>query len=226
MIGVLSEAGQSQCVAEFFELFKTPWETFKANQSYDVVISTADSVSLPNASLLIISRATGCTLDAELGIATETQSSGGRINCGTDSLPLFSRLLTFRKSSAVALAAAGGNQQDLIAKRLENFDRTQPAKRFVLMLDAYTGRRLFAAGWARMPLLAQATAVGIPFHRGEFGLWNQALLALAALAAMFSVVSGLVMWWQRRPRGKLAANPPHRRVITPIVSRRRNGTAR
>ena len=36
-------------------------------------------------------------------------------------------------------------------------------------------------------------------------MWNQVLLGLAALAAIFSVVSGLVMWWQRRPRGKLAA---------------------
>src|SRR5207244_2270289 len=39
----------------------------------------------------------------------------------------------------------------------------------------------------------------------EFGAWNQVLLALAALAAIFSVVSGIVMWWQRRPRGRLAA---------------------
>ena len=54
-------------------------------------------------------------------------------------------------------------------------------------------------------MLAQATAVGIPFHRAEFGVWNQAVLALAALAAMFSVVSGSVMWWQRRPNGRLAA---------------------
>ena len=89
--------------------------------------------------------------------------------------------------------------------RVENFDRAQPAKRFMLTLDAYTGRTLYTAGWDSLPLLAQATAAGIPFHLGEFGLWNQVLLALAALAAIFSVVSGLVMWWQRRPRGRVAA---------------------
>ncbi|HEY0956362.1 MAG TPA: PepSY domain-containing protein [Roseateles sp.] len=89
--------------------------------------------------------------------------------------------------------------------RVENFDRSQPAGRFNLALDARSGAALFASGWERLPAMARATAVGIPFHRGEFGLWNQALLALAALAAVFSVVSGLAMWWLRRPRGKVAA---------------------
>jgi uncharacterized iron-regulated membrane protein len=89
--------------------------------------------------------------------------------------------------------------------RLENFDRSQPEKRFTQALDAYSGQVLFSSGWAQMPPLAQATAVGIPFHRGELGLWNQVLLVLAALSAIFSTLSGLAMWWLRRPRGQVAA---------------------
>ncbi|MFG6459541.1 PepSY-associated TM helix domain-containing protein [Roseateles sp. BYS96W] len=89
--------------------------------------------------------------------------------------------------------------------RIENFDRTQPKGRFNLALDARSGAVLFNSGWERLPALARATAVGIPFHRGEFGVWNQGVLALAALTTVFSVVSGVVMWWQRRPRGKLGA---------------------
>jgi uncharacterized iron-regulated membrane protein len=85
--------------------------------------------------------------------------------------------------------------------RAENFDRSQPTRRFVLALDAYRGHALFAAGWDEMPLLARATAVGIPFHRGEFGVWNQALLILVALACVGAVVSGLRMAWLRRPAG-------------------------
>jgi uncharacterized iron-regulated membrane protein len=89
--------------------------------------------------------------------------------------------------------------------RIENFDRSQPNRRFIQVLDAYSGEPLFRSDWTELPLLSKATAIGIPFHRGEFGVWNQVLLALAALAAVFSVLSGLVMWWLRRPRGKLAA---------------------
>lgn len=87
--------------------------------------------------------------------------------------------------------------------RAENFDRDQPTRRFSLALDAHSGEVLFSSGWSSMPVLAQATAVGIPFHRGEFGLWNRALLVLAGLAAVFMVISGWVMWWKRRPRGRV-----------------------
>ena len=97
--------------------------------------------------------------------------------------------------------------------RVENQDRSQPTARFNLVLDARSGAPLFQSGWAELPLLSRATAVGIPFHRGEFGLWNQALLVLTALAAVFSVVSGLAMWWLRRPKGRLAAPALQRQQV-------------
>lgn len=103
--------------------------------------------------------------------------------------------------------------------RAENFDRSQPAKRFVSVIDAYSGQTLFSSGWKQLPALGKATAVGIPFHRGEFGVWNQALLVLVALAAVFSVVSGLVMWWLRRPRGALAAPALNRRAVRQLPTR-------
>jgi len=89
--------------------------------------------------------------------------------------------------------------------RADNFDRSQPTQRFALLLDAGSGRVLHRSGWDELPLIPKATAVGIPFHRAEFGVWNQVVLVLAALASIFSVLSGVVMWWQRRPKGRLAA---------------------
>jgi len=89
--------------------------------------------------------------------------------------------------------------------RVDNFDRSQPAQRLVLLLDAGSGRLLYRSGWDDLPLIPKATAVGIPFHRAEFGVWNQVVLMLAALAAILSVLSGVVMWWQRRPKGHLTA---------------------
>jgi uncharacterized iron-regulated membrane protein len=79
-----------------------------------------------------------------------------------------------------------------------NHDRSQPTKRFNMSLDGVTGRTLFYSGWDDMPALAKATAVGIPFHRGEFGVWNQALLVAIGLFSIFAVVSGVVMWLKRR----------------------------
>jgi uncharacterized iron-regulated membrane protein len=59
------------------------------------------------------------------------------------------------------------------------------------------------------PLLEQATSVGIWFHQAElFGLVNQLVLTVLALALVALLVTGYVMWWKRRPAG--AFGPPPR----------------
>lgn len=78
-------------------------------------------------------------------------------------------------------------------------DLGEPAKRFDLLLDAYTGAPLYFAGWDKQTVFSKATAIGIPFHRGEFGWWNQALLLVFGLGILFSLVSGWVMYF-KRPR--------------------------
>jgi uncharacterized iron-regulated membrane protein len=80
-------------------------------------------------------------------------------------------------------------------------DRSQPASRFDLVLDAYRGQRLHYADWNDETAFGKATAVGIPFHRGEFGWWNQALLLLFGVGVLFSLVSGWVMFFKRRKPG-------------------------
>ena len=38
MIGVIANASDCQVVYEFFELFKTPWEFYRTDRHYDVLI--------------------------------------------------------------------------------------------------------------------------------------------------------------------------------------------
>jgi hypothetical protein len=40
MLGVVFSAHEQEAVAEFFELFKTPWEPAAANRKYRVVLGT------------------------------------------------------------------------------------------------------------------------------------------------------------------------------------------
>jgi uncharacterized iron-regulated membrane protein len=86
--------------------------------------------------------------------------------------------------------------------RVSNFDRSQPEKRVNMVIDAYTGRTLHHAGWAQQTVFSKATAIGIPFHRGEFGGWNQALLLVFGLGVLFSLLSGWVMFFKRRRQGR------------------------
>lgn len=82
--------------------------------------------------------------------------------------------------------------------RANQMDKGDPTKRFDLLLDAYSGEKLFYSGWAEQTAFGKATAIGIPFHRGEFGLWNQVLLFVFGAGILFSLVSGWVMFFKRR----------------------------
>lgn len=77
-----------------------------------------------------------------------------------------------------------------------------------LHLDQYSGAVLADVRWRDYGLVARTVESGVKLHEGKlFGLANQLLMALVCLLVLFSAVSGLVMWWQRRPAGRLGAPP-------------------
>jgi uncharacterized iron-regulated membrane protein len=91
--------------------------------------------------------------------------------------------------------------------RAGQIDRGQALKRFDLLLDAYSGERLYFSGWDEQTAFGKATAIGIPFHRGEFGWWNQALLLAFGAGVLFSMGSGWVMYFKRRASGSSGLPP-------------------
>ena len=87
--------------------------------------------------------------------------------------------------------------------RVVSADKSKPLRKFELVMDAYTGAPLYFAGWRQLTVFAKATAVGIPFHRGELGLWNQGLLMVFALGLSFSIVSGWCSYFARLRQAKV-----------------------
>lgn len=85
--------------------------------------------------------------------------------------------------------------------RASAVDRSRPGLRYDLVFDAYSGRRLYYSDWQRETAFGKATALGIPFHRGEFGGWNQAVLLLFGVGVLFSLLSGWTMFLKRRKPG-------------------------
>jgi uncharacterized iron-regulated membrane protein len=79
-------------------------------------------------------------------------------------------------------------------------DRAQPFRRAYLHLDQYSGRVLADVRFRDFGYLAQFFSWGIVAHEGQlFGLANQILGTLAAGGVVLLGVSGLALWWQRRP---------------------------
>lgn len=83
-----------------------------------------------------------------------------------------------------------------------------PRQDATLHLDQYSGALLADVRWKDYGAVAKTVETGVMLHEGKlFGLANQLLMALVCLLVLFSAVSGLVMWWQRRPQGRFGAPP-------------------
>jgi uncharacterized iron-regulated membrane protein len=85
--------------------------------------------------------------------------------------------------------------------RATHMEKTDPLKRFDLLLDAYSGKVLYLSTWDEQTWFGKATAIGIPFHRAEYGVWNQVLLFMFGVGLVFSMTTGWVMVFKRRRHG-------------------------
>ncbi|WAC73452.1 PepSY domain-containing protein [Roseateles sp. SL47] len=80
----------------------------------------------------------------------------------------------------------------------------------VVHLDRYSGAVLADIGLKDYGAAGRITEWGISLHTGrQFGLLNQLLMLAGCLSMVVLALSSVVMWWKRRPRGRLAA-PPRR----------------
>lgn len=78
--------------------------------------------------------------------------------------------------------------------------------RVTLHYDQWTGEPIMRIGFEDYHPVKQTVSYGIALHEGAlFGFLNQILAATIAMSLVVLSISGALMWWQRRPKGKLAA---------------------
>ncbi|MBM3106467.1 PepSY domain-containing protein [Pseudomonas sp. P66] len=83
-----------------------------------------------------------------------------------------------------------------------------PRNDATLHVDQYTGKVLVDVRWQDYNNVARATELGVMLHEGKmFGPLNQIIILLVCLMILLGSVSGLVMWWKRRPEGGLGVPP-------------------
>jgi len=75
MIGVIADPAEHDVVREFFELFKTPWEFYRSDRRYDVVLCAGDSGFDGTAKLLLFYAGKRIQFDDEHNIQTGGQRS-------------------------------------------------------------------------------------------------------------------------------------------------------
>lgn len=108
MIGVVSKKAEKVLVAEFFELFKTPWEFYRDNQQYDVVVlSTEDNISNIRANLVVIYGSKKTDFDRENKIVIQSRQGMSILKCCERSFPIYGKYLTFDVTSKPIIRIAG-----------------------------------------------------------------------------------------------------------------------
>jgi hypothetical protein len=95
LIGVLAKENERIAVQEFFELLKTPWEFYRPQGRYDVILSTGEEIPPNEASLFMIWSAERCGFDEEMKIPLRSLSPGAVLEYGGDRVPLYRRGLAF-----------------------------------------------------------------------------------------------------------------------------------
>ncbi|MEA5123764.1 PepSY-associated TM helix domain-containing protein [Xanthomonas floridensis] len=75
------------------------------------------------------------------------------------------------------------------------------------------GKLLVRAGFDDYGGVAQAIEMGVQLHMGNyFGRANQLVMLCACVGIVVLCVSGMVMWWRRKPAGRIGAPGSDRRM--------------
>lgn len=87
---------------------------------------------------------------------------------------------------------------------------TRAGDAHAVYVDAADGGVLQDARFADFGAAAQAIEWGIATHQGQqYGEVNRLVMLAGCVATLLLVVTAPVMWWKRRPKGRIAAPPGH-----------------
>lgn len=171
----------------------------------------------------------GLVLVALTGLAM-SQFAGGRADPAADPIHLRAPVLTAAPvpvrpgvppiglDRALAAADAAGLSGELAVVPPSGPDAPYtateiaeglPIHRGAVAIDPYTAEVTERIGWSDYSPVAKLGALGTQFHTGTlFGLANQIVLALVAVATLVLLALGYRMWWIHNPyRGRWASLP-------------------
>lgn len=90
--------------------------------------------------------------------------------------------------------------------------------RATIRYDGTSGLELSREGFAEKHVVDRVVGYGIAWHEGQlFGIANQIIGTMTALALMLLSVSGFVMWRRRKPDDRLGAPPRPTRPRMPLA---------
>jgi len=121
MIGLIAKSEYHDVAREFFELFKTPWEFYRPEERYEVVLCISeDCEPLPDISAGLVLVYAGKELRCDRGyeIAVEAQRKGGLVRYKGDLFPIYGDRVTFLEDRGDVLVEEQDQQSTGIRKQV------------------------------------------------------------------------------------------------------------
>lgn len=111
MIGVVANSSECAVVREFFELFKTPWEVYRSDREYDVLLSAGDGPLQKGAApLVLIYSGRKLSYDADHGMHTASHKGPRMLSHRGTQLPIYGDCVIFPTSDSGLLVGRDSGQ--------------------------------------------------------------------------------------------------------------------
>lgn len=182
------------------------WSTFPAEKWDAVPLSDDTHAKMNHGALKEIPWGLEQTHMPESGSAAGAEGLNGPVTL--DTAVAYARSLDFNGRFQINLPGDETGVWTISHDSMSN-DGPDPGGDRTIHLDQYTGKVLADVRYADYSVAAKAMAYGIAFHEGDLGTWSLILNTVFCLSVIGMSLSGLVMWWKRRPAGaaRLAAPP-------------------
>jgi len=112
MIGVAVRDSERQVAAEFFQLFKTPWQPVVSSGKYRVVLATDPSAADVDTDVLLVYGSRGTSTDRDVGVDVEPVNGPTNLEWGGCRFPIYGAVGVFNVDASSAAVRVDGKPVD------------------------------------------------------------------------------------------------------------------
>ena len=192
------------------------WSSFPAAKWDNVPLSDAKHADMNHGALKEVPWALEQTAMPASGSKAGSNGIPAGAAVDLDSIAALARRIGFNEQFRVNTPVGKEGVYTISADSMDG-DTTDPTGDRTVHVDQYNGKILAEVRFGDYSLAGKAMAVSIALHQGNLGLWNTALNLLVCVAVIFMTVSGAVMWWKRRPAGRIGVPAYPRNYRSPAA---------
>jgi uncharacterized iron-regulated membrane protein len=191
------------------KVYADVWNTFPAAMWNDVPKSAKQAGELNNASVQTVPWAMENTpMPASSGDHAEHMNHGGMSSGPAAPTITLQRVVDIANERKIEPGYSITQPKTADGVFTVSVFADDPRNDATLHVDQYSGKVMADVRYTDYSAVSKATELGVMLHEGKmFGWVNQLLILFICLMVLLSSVSGIVIWWKRRPQNGFGVPP-------------------